>query len=167
MQKNINMKKAIFFVLMIILASGSFQQQKVITIEGDLYFKLIDFRFFEGPDSFLDQFEDEISSVSLDTLLGEEKKLYQLLKFMGKENLLRKPFFLLRLDNKEIARVFLDSMEYRQIKGFNHMDLSNKNRRVRIKAMVSKIENSDSLMFYQTIKLLSVKEIRGKTYWDK
>lgn len=62
--------------------------------------------------------------------------------------------------------VFLDTNDYRKIKDYNHNDLVRDNKKVRIKAEVSELKY-DSLTAYETIKLISIDKIDGKTYWKK
>ena len=136
-------------------------------MEGDLYFKLIDFqRFFDAPDSVLITIETSVRTVNKDTLTEKDKKIYELIKFMIDNNLLRKPFVRLRKDNGEVNMVFIDSADYERLKHYNHNDLVRENARIRVKAEVSEIRY-DSLTAYEALKVISIDKMDGKTYWKK
>ena len=152
------------FVILVILFSCQMNQTKII--EGDLYFKLIDFRFFEAPDSLLTKIATHVKTVNKDTLSDQEKKNYDFAKLMYDEELLRKPFLRLRQDDGKIIIVALDTVDYGKIKGYNYSDLVSENKRIRIKAEVSVLKR-DSLRIYKNIKLISIDKIDGKTHWKK
>mgnify|MGYP001209464667 CR=1 FL=1 len=150
----------------LVLISGC-QTDNKKTVEGDLYFKLIDFqRFYDAPDSVLTKIETSVKNVNKDTLTEQDKKIYDLLEFMTDKQLLRKPFVRLRQDDGKIVMLFLDKMDYEKIKYYNHNDLVRDNKRIRINAEVSELKY-DSLTAYENIKIISVDKIDGKTYWKK
>ena len=67
-------------IMSILLTISSCQTNNIKTIEGDLYFKLIDFqRFFDAPDSTLTKIEKSFRTVNKDTLNAQDKKVYDLL----------------------------------------------------------------------------------------
>jgi len=156
-----------FTILTILVLCTACQSDNKKIIEGDLYFKLIDFqRFYDGPDSILVKIETSVRNVSKDTLTEQDKKIYDLLKFMVDKRLLRKPFIRLRQDDGTIEMVFIDSTDYKQIKEYNHNDLVSEDKKIRVRAEVIEIKY-DSLTAYKTIKLISIDKIDGKTYWNK
>lgn len=159
--------RSILTILTILLLISGCKTDDKKTIEGDLYFKLIDFqRFFDAPDSTLAKIETSIRTVNKDTLNAQDKKIYDLLQFMSDKKLLRKPFVRLRQDNGEISMVFLDSIDYTKVKDYNHNDLVSDNKRIRVKAEVNELKY-DSLTAYEIVKLISVDKLDGKTYWKK
>lgn len=154
-------------IMTILLTISSCQRNNIKTVEGDLYFKLIEFqRFFDAPDSVLTKIETSLKTVDKDTLTEQDKKNYNLLLFMADKQLLRKPFVRLRLDNGEIVMVFLNSNDYEKIKDYNYSDLVRDNKKIRIKADVSELKY-DSFTAYESTKLISIDRIDGKTYWKK
>ncbi|MFM2226343.1 MAG: hypothetical protein RJA07_2545 [Bacteroidota bacterium] len=160
------MKNILTILAILALMSGCQTDNKKI-VEGDLYFKLIDFQgFFDAPDSTLTKIETSINTVNKDTLTERDKKIYALLQFMSDKELLRKPFIRLRQDDGEIIMVFLDTSDYNKIKDYNHNDLIRDNKKIRIKAEVSELKY-ESLAAYKTLKLISIDKIDGKTYWKK
>ncbi|HEY4799455.1 MAG TPA: hypothetical protein VII99_10305 [Bacteroidia bacterium] len=137
------------------------------TIEGDLYFKLIDLQgMYDAPDSVLTKMETYVKTVNTDTLSTQDKKIFWLLKFMVDNNLLRKPFIRLRQDNGEIKMLFLDTSDYKQFSHYKHGDLARDNKKIRVKAQVTEI-HYDSLTAYNSTKLISVDRVDGQTYWKK
>ena len=88
------------------------------------------------------------------------------MKFMVDNDLLRKPFIRLRLDNGEIKMLFLDSSDYRKFGQFNYSDLVRDNKKIRVKAKVNEL-HYDSLTAFNSTKLISVEKRAGKTYWKK
>lgn len=154
-------------LLTILVLCPACQSDNKKIIEGDLYFKLIDFqRFYDAPDSILVKIETSVKNVNKDTLTEQDKKIYDLLNFMVDKELLRKPFIRLRQDDGTIRMVFIDSTDYEKIKDYNHNDLVSEDKKVRVRAEVVEIKY-DSLTAYETIKLISIDKIEGKTYWNK
>ena len=122
--------------------------------------------FFDAPDSTLIKIETSIKHVNKDSLNTQDKKIYSLLKFISDKKLLRKPFIRLRLNNGEIAIIFLDSIDYVKFQDYNHNDLVRNNKKIRVKAKVDELKY-DSLIAYETVTLISVEKLDSKTYWKK
>lgn len=136
-------------------------------IEGDLYFKLIDFqRFFDLPDSALTKIEADINGMNLDTLPRQDKEVYKLLQYMSDQKLIRQPFVRLLQDNGAIAMVFIDSADFEKLKVYNRKDLVNEHKKVRIKTTVSELKY-DTLIAYRSLQPISFNKIEGITYWKK
>lgn len=159
------MKNFLSLLMLLILFISCVTDNKK-TVEGDLYFKLIDLRFFDAPDSILTKIESGVKLTKLDTLIEQDKKIYKLLQFMVDNELLRKPFIRLRQDDGKIIMVLLDTLDYTKIKDYNHLDLVRDNKRIRIKMEVSELK-FDSLTAYESLRLISIDKIDGKTYWNK
>lgn len=160
------MKIFLTILTILVLISGCHTDNKKI-VEGDLYFKLIEFqKFFNAPDSTLTKIETSLRTVNKDSLAEQDKKIYDLLQFMSDNKLLRKPFIKLRQDDGKIFMVFLDADDYKKIKDYNHNDLIRDNKKIRLKAEVSELKY-DSLIAYEALKLISIDKIDGKTYWQK
>ncbi len=85
------------------------------TIEGDLYFKFIDFAVFKAPDCAVVNFEKEIWKVDTGRLNNQDKRYYILMQHMSRQKLLCKPFIRVRRDNGEIVMLFLSKSEYTQL----------------------------------------------------
>jgi hypothetical protein len=89
-----------------------------------------------------------------------------LLKFAIDKQLLRKPFVRLRKAYGQIIKLFLDTASYRQLKEYQPEALIQARKRVRIKAVVKRIQ-FHSVVAFDTVKLLAVDELSGKTYCRK
>jgi hypothetical protein len=160
------MRKIVALLTICILIGGCKADSKK-TIEGDLYFKLIDFvGFADAPDSALVQLEARIKTENKDSLTEEDKKLYDLLQLMQGKELLRKPFIRLRQNDGKIIMVFLDTADYNKIKAYKYTDLVRDNEKVSIKAEVAEIK-SGAFAAYEALKPISIENMAGKTYWEK
>lgn len=161
------MKKSLLAIFTICTLLGSSIVSKKKIVEGNLYFKLVDFpQFFDAPDSILTKLEAGEKFINTDTLKEEDKKVNDLVQFLAYKKLLRRPFIRLRQDDGKIIMVFLDPVDYDKVKNYNHQDLLRDNKKIRIKAEISEIDY-DSLTVYKTLKIISVRKLDGKTYWDK
>lgn len=159
--------RRIISILTIFILFTNCQTDRKDTIEGDLYFKLVEFpSFFDAPDSTLTKIENDLKTVNNHTLNKQDKKIYDYLQFLSDKKLLRKPFIRLRQDNGEIKMVFLDTLDYKKIKEYNYNDLENHNKKIRIKAKVSELKY-DTITLFESTKLISINKIDGKTYWKK
>ena len=159
--------RTILSILTIFILFTNCQTERKDIIEGDLYFKLVDFpSFFDAPDSTLTKIENDLKTVNKHTLNKQDKKFYDLLQFLSDKKLLRKPFIRLKQDNGEIKMVFLDTIDYKTIKDHNYNDLVNHHKKIRIKAKVSEFKY-DTITVFESTKLISINKIDGKTYWKK
>ena len=164
------MRLILFIISVSIFCSCEGDREKVV--EGDLYFKLFDIdRYFDGP-SLLSSIENGVRGVNRDTLNFRDKKVYDAFKFMMDNNLLRKPYVRLMLDNEEIKILLLDSSDYRQFIKYNWVDLSRRKEKVRVKVIVKEFEYPIFLMkktetAYNALRLLSIDKIEGDTHWTK
>lgn len=131
---------------------------EVKTVEGDLYFKLIDpYRVFDAPDSVLKKIETTASLVNKDD---------EVLRFMVEKRLLRKPFIRIVDDNGEINIVFLNSADYEKIKDYTYDELIKENKKIRVRLEGLDLHHK-SLKVYETSKLIAIEQIDGKTQWKK
>lgn len=154
-------------ILLILALFFSCRPKDVQTVEGDLFFRVIDFQsIFDYPDSIIGKIESNINTVSIDTLPKEEKKLYQFLKYLNDNELLRRPFIRLRLDNGAEKMLFLDTTDYRKFEHYNYSDLVRDKKKIRVKAQVTSLQ-FDTLSAFNSIKLISIVKLNGQTYWKK
>lgn len=149
--------KYAFFLLAIFVGLTSCKRE-VKTVEGDLYFKLIDpYRVFDAPDSVLKKIETTAS------LVNENDEW---LKFMVEKGLLRKPFIRIIDDNGEINIVFLNPTDYEKIKDYNQNELIIGNKKIRVRVEGLDVHHK-SLKVYETSKLIAIEQLDGKTQWKK
>ena len=156
-----------FLTLTILFFFISCQTDKTTTIEGDLYFKLIKFpSFHEASDSLIQKIETDIKNVNENKMDKQNKITNDYLKFLSKEKLLKNPYVSLRKDNGEIVTVYLDKINYDQLKKYDYNKLISENKKVRIKAEVTELK-FDTLKIYKVDGKISVEKLDGKTYWKK
>jgi hypothetical protein len=141
------------------------------TIEADLYFKLFDIeRFYDSPDSSLTRIENLVQDINNDTG-NERKEEFEHFKFMVDNNLLRRHFIWLRMDNGENRILFLDSLEYNKFKNYRWSDLTKEKTKIRIKATVKEFKYpyyfEETETAYDCVKMLTINKINGETYWTK
>lgn len=136
-------------------------------IEGDLYFKLIDFpQFSEVPDSIAKKFKEQLKTMNRDSLSRNERWLSDMVECISEKDLLQKPFIQLKQDNGQILMLFLSGSDYKGIKDYNHHDLLVERKKVRIQVEVEEI-NCDTSSVYNVLKLLSAEKMDGQTFWKK
>ena len=103
------MRIIIYIFSIFLICSCDGDREKIV--EGDLYFKLFDLeRYFDG-DTILLNIENAVRTINRDTLDGEDLELYDAFKFMVDNNLLRRPYIRLRLDNEDIRILMLDTSD--------------------------------------------------------
>jgi len=148
----------------------SCERDKEKVVEGDLYFKLFDMeRYFDAPDSMLASIENGVSRINRDTLNRQDRKIYDAFKFMVDNDLFRRPYVRLRLDNEDIRILLLDSSDYRQFTKYRWPDLSRNKEKVRVKVTVTEFEYPLFWMkktetAYNGLKVLSIDKVEGETH---
>jgi hypothetical protein len=155
-----------------IVIISSCKEEKEKTIEADLYFRLFDIeRFYDSPDSSLIKIENLVHEINNDTLDNKRKEEYKHFKFMVANNLLRKQFIWIRMDDGEKKILFLDSLDYNKLKKYNWSDLTKGKRRIRIRTIVREFEYpyyfEDTETAYDCVKMLTIDKISGETHWEK
>jgi hypothetical protein len=167
--KNVMTRFSYFISIIFIL--GSCQSSKEKTIEADLYFKLIDIeRFFDVPDSTLIGIENLVHDINGDTLNTKRKEEFAHFKFMVDNNLLRKPFVWITLDDKRQI-LFLDSLDYNKLKVYGLRELERDKSKIKIKAVVREFEYPyyfhDAGTALHCVRILAIDKLSGETFWSK
>lgn len=159
--------KIFISILISIFLLTSCKSESNKMIEGDLYFKLINFpTLFGAQDSLISKFVKDLKTVNKDTLNEQDKELWDLFQFMYDQKLMLKPYVNLKQGNGEIVMIYLDSTDFIKLKNYNHHDLISENKKIRIKAKVSPIKYK-SWLAYENLDLISIDKIDGKTEWMK
>lgn len=159
--------KIVLYILISTSLLLSCTTEKHVLIEGDLYFKIINYPTFYGaPDSLIFKFVRELETVNKYSLKEQDKEQWNLLKFMYEKKLMEKPYINLKQDNGEIAMLYLDSIDFDKLKNYNHHDLLRENKKIRIitKALPVKYESWNA---YENLNIISIKKIDGETEWMK
>ncbi len=132
-------------------------------INGELYFKLVNFLPNEGLNK--EQFskmKSDIGKLS-ESKNHDELRLYVYLEKLEKNNLLASPNITIKMKNNELRVIFLNQKEYQKLKTYTLNDLNSRGKKIVIKLKVKEI---DTAIFYSD-KIISIKEINGKTSWSK
>ena len=155
----------ISFVIIIFLNSCNNKIEK--SVEGDLYFKLIELEStYLWPDSILTRIENSSLEKNKDYIKDNKDYFTKYLIFLNNYNLLRKPFIRMRLDNGRIVKLFLDSFDFKKFTKYNWSSLNEESSKVRI-SVIAKELNYDTAIVYNAIKFKSINKIRGQTYGSK
>ncbi|WP_288983972.1 hypothetical protein [uncultured Flavobacterium sp.] len=155
------MRSTLLFFLTILL----FSCKESENLKGDLYFKHID---LTSPIGLTDEqalnVEKWIDSMDLSyqNLKEEDKNLVDSYKNIIKHGLLKNPYLQLETEDG-IKKVYLTSKEYHKIKHFKLSDLQEKSKKVTIELKVTELEKD---LFYSE-EITSIKEVNGKTPWQK
>ena len=161
------MKRIIFALTLLPILWSCNTNDKSMTIEGDLYFKLIDvFKVFDANDSTINKIEQTIKSNKKDSLPENERLIYDKFEVLMDHDLLRKPFIRIRLDNGELKMLFLNNSDYKKFIDYNLMELNENNQKIRINAKVTEI-TLDKIVVYNTIELILVDKMTGNTEFEK
>ena len=134
-------------------------------IEGELYFKLISMgSFYDVPDSTITKFESMMDSLnSKENISEQDQKLIERIKVLKENNLIKKPFFQLKIDSVQILTVYVSEDEYVKVKQFDRQKLINENKKVDISLKGQIIEEG----IVDCYEILSTEKVNGKTYWRK
>ena len=77
--------KNLVWIFSIILVITSCKSKEKNIIDGDLYFKLVDFpNFFDASNITLAKFESELNTINKDTLNNKDKQVYKFLQYLSK-----------------------------------------------------------------------------------
>ena len=158
-------------ILFFVLSACHSNPEKIV--EGDLYFKLLDMdMLFDADSTTLSSIENRVHIIDTNSLSGAERELYDAFKFMADNKLLRKPYIRLRSDNGDIRILLLDSTDYNKFTSYRWSDLSKKKQKIRVKAIATEFNYPLHWMnttepAYNALKVLSIEQMDGETYWTK
>lgn len=141
------------------------QSVETQAIEGELYFKLISLgSFYHVPDSTIKKFESMMDSLNNQENISEQdQKLIVTIKILKENDLIKKPFFHLKIDSTQIVTVYVSEEEYEKVKQFDRQKLINENKKVDVYLKGRIIEEG----IVDCYEILSTEKVDGKTYWRK
>ena len=154
-------KKGLLLIIAIIVISCSSGTE---TINGDLYFKRIDFvNYYDANDSEKENIKNLIKSIRQNNSKTiEEEKLIKHFDILESLNLLESPYIRIKTD-KEVKLVFMNKENFEKVKDFKLQNLLENNKKVNLKL---EVERKDSGVFLCK-KIVEIQEISGKTLWEK
>ena len=134
-------------------------------IEGELYFKLISLgSFYDVPDSTIKKFESMMDSLNNQENISEQdQNLIETIKVLKENDIIKKPFFHLKIDSNQIVTVYVGEEEYEKVKQFDRQKLINENTKVDVSLKGRIIEDG----IVDCYEILSTEKVDGKTYWRK
>ncbi|GAA3567984.1 hypothetical protein [Snuella lapsa] len=142
--------------------------------EGDIYIKLIDFKSLHGyPEDKAIEFENAINSANQNDLSNSELKSYDYFKILSKNNILRSPYFKLKIENDRIINVYTSEEEFSKLsEKLKNLNREKEKIHVAFKGeeIPNLIEDSDGIFnqgIYIASKIVFVKKEKGKTDWSK
>jgi len=156
------MKKVIQILLISFVLTSCSNDVKVV--EGDLYFKLVDFGSFYSADketiNYFKKSADSIRSEKFPTKYDVEfLTFYDTLK---KNDLLLSPWINLKTES-DIIKIYMNEKDYKVLEKFERNKLVKENKKVRL---IIQVKVLDSGIYYSK-KISDIKIIDGQTYWRK
>lgn len=112
------------------------------------------------PDSVVNQFEKTFDTLTIETASEEEGRLLTQYKKLKEKKLLFVPFIKLLTDKDSVVTLYLDTLDYNEIKKYKRQRLQDDQKKIRIEAKVKEIDRG---LFY-CIDLTKVEMIDGETY---
>ncbi len=161
---------AIIVVIVALFFSDSAFSRKILereitTIEGDLYFKLIDFGSLYGSsEEGKERYRSMIDSLkNLSVIADTERMLLELNDFLVENELIDKPYFYLRVESSRIMPVYINEQDFSKISKYKNWDLVDKGKKVRL-ILEGKLLEHD--VFFAD-RIVAIAEIDGETHWRK
>ena len=151
----------LYSILFTLLGCNSSHQ-----VEGDLFFKIIDLRFHEFPDSTLNKIEQDYNSMNWDSLPQKDHDLYKHVGVLITHDLLRKPFIYLRKEDGDYFRLYLSKTDYKKFEKFIPSDLQKNKEKVKVISEV-KVIQIDTLKVFVNTKLKLIEKTKGTTHSKK
>ena len=159
--------KLLFWTIAILFLLLSCQQaSNTEIVEGDLYFKAIDFRMYSLPGSILSKIENQAKTADIDTLCEQEKKFHKHISFLVEKGLFRKPYIRIKNSEGAMMMVFLDPSDFKEVEKYELPSLRERNKKVRIKVKATQLDFFD-FTAYNSTELISVEEMDGVTESEK
>ena len=93
----------------------------------------------------------------------QDQKLIVTIKILKENDLIKKPFFHLKIDSTQIVTVYVSEEEYEKVKQFDRQKLINENKKVDVYLKGRIIEEG----IVDCYEILSTEKVDGKTYWRK
>src|SRR6185369_11051816 len=126
----------------LVLIFGCSNQANTDTLTGDLYFSPFKVgNYYNQPDSVVKQYENYFDALKIENANSSEKKVLKQLKILKEKKLLYRPYVYLKTSGDTVITLYLDTLDYDQIKIYKRQKLQDENKKVRIEASVTKIDS--------------------------
>ena len=152
------MKRLLPTILILILGCNS--EPKTDTLTGDLYFSF--FRlgsYYNQADSVVKFYETYFDTVTFEKVNSADKRLIKQYRLLKEKNLLYRPFVNLKIQDDSVVTLYLDTLDYNRIKVYKRQKLQDDNKKVKIQAAVTMIDNG----LFNCEKLKSIDLVDGET----
>ena len=138
--------------------------KKEITIEGDLYFKLIEVGSYYGAEnSTIEKMEKSIDSIRHSSSPDQcELDLINAIDVLKENGLIKAPWINVKTETS-IERIYLSDKEYEKVRNFDRNKLITENKKVQLEIKV--VELDSGLYYSENIAKMIL--VDGKTYWRK
>lgn len=151
---------SILFLILAIVFSSCNSKIEVTNLNGDLYFGFLRIgSYYNQPDSMIVKFEQFFTKSNFDNFNQDEKEIFGHYEKLKKLDLLYSPFVEILTDNDSVVNLYLELEDYNKIKIYKRQKLQDEKKKVRISALVRKIDNK----LYYCEKLEKVELIDGET----
>lgn len=129
-------------------------------IKGDLYFGFFRFAsYYNQPDSLIDKVRLYFDTLDVDKATEDDKKIMDLYKIVADNDLIYKPYVDILVQPDSIVKLYLDTIDYNQIKTHKRKDLQDNNKKIVINAIVSDYTKG----IYYCDSLISIEKVDGQT----
>ena len=161
------------FILLIIFSCKTKNNNS--TIQGDIFIKLIDVRNIVAnlPDDKLEEVKKSIASADQTNFTESEKKSNNYFKILLEKDLIKKPFFKLKISSGKIINVYTTETEYSELQStLENFDKYKEKIEVVFKGnkISDGVFDSDGIFdqpIYLADKIISIEKKEGKTEWKK
>ncbi|MBI3218775.1 MAG: hypothetical protein HYZ44_04630 [Bacteroidetes bacterium] len=153
--------KHIPLIILFILLMSCAEQERTITLQGDLYFDTDKIGSFYGmADSIIQQIKQSIDSMYERTDRSGNDEFLTVYESLKEHHVLYKPFVDVYMPGDSVIKLYLDTAAYHQFDRFDYHDLIGQKKKVRIEARTKIIRKG----FYDCVELTKVELVAGSTY---
>jgi hypothetical protein len=152
------MKRLLPTILILIFGCNS--GPKTDTLTGDLYFSFFRLgNYYNQSDSVIKKFETYFDTLTIETANSGDKRLIKQYRLLKEKNLLYRPFVYLKVQDDSVITLYLDTLDYNQVKIYKRQKLQDDKKKVRIEASVTMIDTG----LFNCEKLKRVDLVDGET----
>lgn len=153
--------KHIQLIILFLLLVSCAEQERISTIEGDLYFDTDKIGSFYGmPDSTIQQMQQAIDSLYQQQDRSGNEEFLAVYESLKEHDMLYKPFVDVYMPSDSVIKLYLDTADYHQLDIFDYHDLIRQKKKVHIEARTHIIRKG----FYECVELTKVELVEGPTY---
>lgn len=154
----LSMEKILPIIFILVLACKNQPRTNILT--GDLYFSYLRVgSYYNQPDSLVKKSQLYFDSLALEKTDAETNKLERLYTILKKKKMLFQPFVQLMIQEDSVVILYLDTLDYNQIKVYKRQRLQDENKVVRIEASVTMIDSG----FFYCDELKRIELVHGNT----